>query len=715
MDGRVMHKDNTFLFVIVGLLAFSTMLPAQTPSPTPSPTDSAGYKVTSSIELGVRGLRVNGDHEKFRSDLNYRAGFRIFDSSFFIEDNSSGSRPFDSLLFQASGWGSDPAGSFRLNMERTGIYKFDSSVRRVRYFNNLKNHAVAFSQPISTGSEHSANTLHYFGDFDLTIFPESDLRFRLGYSFNNTDGPGTNTIRFSGDEYQVNTRVAGRSDDARLGVDGRWLGFNLGLNYGHREFGDSTRFFVDSFNPGNNPASTTSFLTRSSRQFRVKGTTDFVHLFLQRTFAERFDLSGRLIYSVSKSKGNETDLLAGRASATGNIIVADEIFVPGDSKRPQTRADLGLTYRITDDFRLSNTFTFDQFNISGSNTLFELVQSTTGAGVPNTGPPTFTSAYRTTSYRRFSNLVEMDYQVNRYIAFNLGYRYTDRAVTLAALDRNLRLGTTTLDETESLDNQTHSFIAGTKIKPIKNWSIYADFERGQSDNVFTRLANNDFINARIRSIANVKEFSFNLSFITKDNDSPGSSEPITTSGGFPSTETIANTKTRIFAASVDWTPRTDLSFSTGYTYHHQTGTADIIVPVGTPIFPTTRFILGVSQYYVRDSFFHFDVIAKPIKRISLFASYRIDDDRGQGDRVITRPQDIITSYPMRNQAPEVKLAVRLTKNVDWNLGYQYYSYRETPQFSPFANPIVRFPAQNYNAHMPYTSLRIYFGRSAGDR
>lgn len=709
-------KGDTFLFVITILLAFSGLLPAQTPTPTPSSsTNSGGFNVTSSIEIGVRGLDVNGDHEKYRSDLNYRAGLRVFDSSFFVENNSEGLKLFDSLLAQTSGWGSDPSGSIRLNVESTGIYKFDSTVRRVRYFNNLKSHVVAFSQPISTGSLHRSNTLHHFGDFDLTIFPERALRFRLGYSFNDTEGPGTNTIRFSGDEYQVNSSAMGRSDDARLGVEGRLLGFNVGLNYGHRTFKDNTQFFVDSFNPGINPAPTTSFLNFANRQFRVKGTTDFIHFFVQRTFASRLDLSGRLIYSESNSEVSESDLLTGRASATGNIIIADEIFVPGESKRPQTRGDLGLTYRITDDFRVSNTFTFDQFNIRGSNTLFELVQTTTGAGVPNTGLPTFTSAWRTTSYRRFSNLIEMDYQVNRLFAFNVGYRYTNRAVTVAALDRNLRLGTTTLNLTESVDNITHSFIAGMKVKPTKNWSVYADFERGESDNVFTRLANNDFLNARIRSIANVKEFSFNLSFITKDNDSPGTSAPLTSAGGFPATETIANTKTRIFSGSVDWTPRTDLSFSTGYTYHHQTGTADIIVPVGTPIFPTTRFLLGVSEYYVRDSFFHFDVSARPIKRVSLFASYRINDDRGQGDRVITRPQDIITSYPLRNHVPEVKVAIRLTKNIDWNLGYQYYSYREIPHFSPFANPLVRFPAQNYTAHMPYTSLRIYLGSAAGDR
>lgn len=712
---------SAILFVIT-CLVITTATRAQTPSPSPSPssepTTYGGFEINSSIEIGVRGLDVNGDHDKYRSDLNYRPGFRIFDSSFRMENKSGDRRPFDSLLVQSSGWGSDPQGSFRLNMDRTGIYKFDSNVRRVRYFNNLKSHVVNFSQPISTGSEHRANTLHHFGDFDLTLFPESKMRYRIGYSFNKTDGPATNTIRFSGDEYQVNSAVKSRSDDLRLGVEGTVFGFNVGINYGRRNFRDKTRFFLDSFNSGNNPASTTSFINNGFRQFRVRGTTDFVHAFVQRTFAKKLDFTGRFIYAESRSKINENDLWSGRASATGNIIIGDTIDVPGNAKRPQSRGDLGVTYRVTDDFRISDTFTFDHFNIAGSNTLFEFVNSTTGAGVPNS-TTTFSSSWRGTAYRRLSNLLEGDYQVNRHFAFNLGYRYTNRTVTVGLFDVNLLTGAVQRSGEEDLENSTHTFIAGSRIKPMDNWSVFLDLERGESDNVFTRLANNDFFNFRVRSIANIKRFSFNLSFITKDNENIGTSTDIVSGTPpviiFPAMAANADTKTRIFSGSVDWTPRTDLSFSGGYTYNHQTGKADIIVPVGTPIFTTTRFLAGVSEYYVRDSFFFFDVTAQPIRRVTLFASYRFNDDKGQGDRVITQPQDIITSYPITTHAPEVKLAIRLTKNIDWNLGYQYYSYEEIPHFSPFANPLVRFPAQNYTAHMTYTSLRFFFGRSAGDR
>ena len=117
---------------------------------------------------------------------------------------------------------------------------------------------------------------------------------------------------------------------------------------------------------------------------------------------------------------------------------------------------------------------------------------------------------------------------------------------------------------------------------------------------------------------------------------------------------------------------------------------------------------------MKDSYFFFDVTARPLKRVALYASYRIDRDPGQGNRVEANPQDFITSYPIRLQMPEIRLAIKLRHNIDWNLGYQYYSYVEFPKFSPFVIGQV-YPAQNYTAHMPYTSLRIYFGQKSEDR
>ena len=139
-------------------LALSAATRAQQPTPQPSPSqqksaddktkgsapkagDAAGdYTVTSSIELGYRGLKVDGDINKYQSDLNYKAGVRLFDTSFLLKakEGKKGGL-FDTLLVTSTGWGADPYGHARFSAENSKWYRFDGQYRRFRYFNFLNN------------------------------------------------------------------------------------------------------------------------------------------------------------------------------------------------------------------------------------------------------------------------------------------------------------------------------------------------------------------------------------------------------------------------------------------------------------------------------------------------------------------------------------------------------------------------------------------------
>ena len=113
----------------------------------------------------------------------------------------------------------------------------------------------------------------------------------------------------------------------------------------------------------------------------------------------------------------------------------------------------------------------------------------------------------------------------------------------------------------------------------------------------------------------------------------------------------------------------------------------------------------MTPAYVRNNFFFADVTAQLAPRVTLFTSYRINDDNGQGSRLadpVGTPGFLISSYPNTYQSPEARLAVRLHRRLDWNVGYQYYNYNESAIVGP--------RPQNYHAHLPYTSLRIYIGR-----
>ena len=97
---------------------------------------------------------------------------------------------------------------------------------------------------------------------------------------------------------------------------------------------------------------------------------------------------------------------------------------------------------------------------------------------------------------------EGDYQFSNRFAIHLGYRFTHRTTANLGFDRSCTFTTGTCNSTTTLINEgetnsTHAFIAGGKVRPIRNWVAFWDIERGQADNVFTRLENYHYTNFRI--------------------------------------------------------------------------------------------------------------------------------------------------------------------------------------------------------------------------
>ena len=689
-----MKKHNRLLWLLVMLLLAAVSVGAQQPSkpaPSPSPTEQSdalgNYDVVSSLEFGGRGLSVSGSDNKYRSDLNYRPGVRLFDSSFFLRSRENSGGPFDEFLVNTSGWGGDPHGYTRVSIEKSGIYRFDANIRRSRYFNALASIANPLNAPVG---QHTSNTRHNFSDFDFTGLPENNkLRFYLGYSRDTREGPGTTTARFGGDEYQIDTNSEMRANNFRAGIDAKVLGFDLSLLQGARYFKDHSSNTVTFTNPGNNTANT-SRIDQLFRETPTQGSHFFTRFSAHRLFAKKLDFTGRYIYLSGRSRYSFFEQTTGRL-ANGNLAVPQTATARGETKRPSAIGDIGLTLLATSKFRISNSFRFDNFRINGEEPLLDVLRPRTNAGVPLATVTTSSFFARTTKYRRFMNTIEADYQFSPSYSVHAGYRFTDRHIELAHLDRT----TTLVTRSEEVDNQTHTAIFGFKARPVKAWTIYFDGEHGDADSVFTRLANNDFTNLRLRNRINANnQISLNFSIITKDNTNPA--DVITSPSvpfGTPPGALDVNVKSRHFTSSVDWTPNAKLSLSSGYTHMRVTSIAGILLPI------SGQRRVGESQYFSRDNFFFVNAFVRPTPRVTFYAGYHINKDDGQGDRIAPSNVILIDSYPMSFQSPEARVTLRLNRMLDWNVGYTYYNYND--RF---------FPAQNYHAHLPYTSLRIYFGR-----
>lgn len=675
-------KHKLIFNILITLLILANAAQAQTPkpSPTPAPTNQeeiGDYKITSSIEFGVRGISVGGSDNKYRSDLNYRPGFRIFDSSFLIKAKKGKGRLFDNLLVTSSGFSADPDGFTRINANKIGWYRFDANVRRFNYFNNLNNISL---------NQHTSNTKRTLGDFDLTILPENErIKFRIGYAFNRNGGQSTSTYQYQINEFPILSNVKFRSDEFRGGVDVKLFGFDLSLTQGYQRFNDNTGFTINTPQTGN--SSPGGSLTTFQRDVPAKGENFYTRFAIHRLIAKRLDFTGRFVYSSQTSDFNLIENLTGR-DFVGNIITSRRLFVTGNSKRPNVIGDLGVTIFATSKFTISNTFSANSYRITGGNVLSDTLLRQNPFGLPI--PPVLinTLSHRLNSTRRFMNTIEADYQFTKNYALHAGYRYSDRRIVFDEFDRNFAQPNPVIPIPFEFDNRTNTFFIGGKLRPISKWTAYFDIERGEADFVFTRLDNYRFTNFRVRNrITPTDSIAINFSVVTKDNNNPMQ----TTNN--PPQDFGVDVNNRIYTSSVDWSPNEKLSFSGGYTYQQLTSEAAIIFPINL------TNIRGISRYFIKDHYAFIDFFVMPHPRITLFASYHYDRDKGQENRISTLPENIIGSYPLQFQFPEVRAAFKLGKRFDWNVGYKFYDYKERFQTT-----------QNYRAHLPYTSLRIYFGR-----
>ena len=392
---------------------------------------------------------------------------------------------------------------------------------------------------------------------------------------------------------------------------------------------------------------------------------------------------------------------AGAQLGAPNVLVLGQYNIPGNTKRPNTLFDLGATFLATDKLRISNTFRVETFEINGADLFNDFFTVSRGALV-DTRSFSNLGVSKITKYRKYQDTVEGDYQFNKNYSIHFGYRYGSRHIEqiLSGFALNTNAPVALVPEDEVENNHTNAFFGGFKARPAKNWTIYFDAEHGTADNVFTRIGNYNYTNIRAKSrwVPN-RKISFNLAVITKDNANPSEI------AGVSLTDFGVNIKSRTFTSSFNWVPTSKLSFNTGYNYNWVNSDAVVDYFFQVPPAASVRHPIGHSLYFQRNNFFYIDTVAQLCPRVSLYASYRVNQDNGQGNRLADptgTPGTLINSYPMSFQSPEGRLAIKINRHLDWNLGYQYYDYNESALVGP--------RPQNYHAHLPYTSLRIYFGR-----
>lgn len=631
----------------------------QTVAPTPEVVgpvrgdNTAEYNIVNSFELGYRWNSIGGNQDEYNSQVNYSSGVRLLGSSLSVNSKDGHGRLFDQIVLTTQGLGNDPYESATLRIEKNRQYRFDMNWRLNDYVN---------PGLVSAGQESGnvRDTRYTSQDDDLTLFPQSKIKFFLGYSRSVQDGPeftsaggffaptldttGLSTIRDARNEY-------------RLGNEFQVAFIKVNWMHGWEDFKEDFRVIPQSDTGAPLPAERTNPYHGTSPYWRVA-------LFGEKKW---FSLNGRFTYTgtrrayVSQSSG----FIGG---ATGNLGL--QVVTMGTGHRPVATGNLTFSIFPTSKLTFTNSTAVYNVRTDGNS---EFLQVNNGTG-----------AFQTVNFlylgiRTVANQADLNFQATRWLGFFGGYHYSDRLI-VSILDPSLPK----FDRTSILN----AGVFGVRIRPVQSVTVLLDGEVGHANQPFTPKSDGNYqaLGARVQ----YKHKSLLLSAYAQSNYNNNSTSL-----------TAFSSHARTYAANASWTPLRWLSFNADYSKLH------LDTLGGLSFFDSGEQTSAESLYISNLQTGNLGLRFVLGKRLDLYAGYSHVQDTGDGRNTATGagfgstiPEfQVSQTFPLRFQSPLARLSVKLTNRVRWNVGYQYYGYHEE-----FFTGQGFLPDQAYRAHTGYTSV-----------
>ncbi len=655
-------------FLIPALLAASSCFAQPTVAPTPEPVGSArgsdysDYNLVNSFETGYRFRTTGGSFDQYRSTVNYGNGVRLLSSFLSINSKDGHGKFFDQMVLTTQGLGNDPYESATLRIEKNRLYRYDLNWRLNDYYNPGLRSAGQLGQ-------HLLDTEYTTADHDLTLFPQSNFKFFLGYTRGNQNGPAISTIQLfdsRGNEFPLFENVRRVRNEYRLGDEIRLFGIRFTWMHGWENFKEDSDF-NSALNLGNNPASPTtlSFFRRSEP---YHGTSPYWRggLFTER---EHFSASARATYT----SGQRDFILDENALGTSRFGLDSirQSVTAGRAQRPVFAGNLTLNYFPFAALTVTNQTTVNNIRINGNSVYAEFDNAIQAFRF---------SAFEFLGIRTVANETTLNYQALRWLGLYGGYQYSDRQIRSQEYSAS---GGGSFNALSEQGNVLHEGLFGLRLKPLKPLSILLEGELGHTNRPLTPIAEKNYhvLGARLQ----YKVKTLQLTAATRENYNTNS----------VSLSSFAS-HSRNYSADAAWTPRDWFQLDAGYSKLHLNTAGGIAYFAGGP------FISGQQSIYVSN--LHVANLSARFalsKRADFLAGYSHTQDTGDGRSTPLGTQAGATlsalqaaqTFPLRFLSPLARLSIQITPKIRWNVGYQYYGYNEH-----FLN------GQDYRANTGYSSV-----------
>lgn len=632
--------------------------------------DNAGdYNIVQSWEFGYRFAEIGGDAAEYRSDVNYGNGIRLFGSSFTINSRDGHGKWFDSLSLNTQGLGNDPYESAALRIEKNRWYRYDLLWRQNAYFSP--------GLTVANG-EHLEDTTYRLQDHEVTILPQSWFRVHAGYSHTTQDGPAlTTTQQFDpqGDVFPLFANIRQGYNEYRLGADitrksfrfsvlRRWEFFkedSTSQTIGSPIAGATTPF-------GGLVSPDTSVLTNFQTAQPYRGKTPG---WLGNLYAEHkvLAVNARLSYAGGRGDFVQNELAMG----TGRFGDAQnrQVVVIGNGGRPVLTGDLNITLFPTSRLSVINATSVSDTRISGNNTYTQLNFATL---------TTQTLNFQYLAMRLITNATDLRYRVSKKFDAFAGFRYSDRLIQ--SIEDAATPGSPFQGVSAQQTNIIHAGVAGFNWMPIQELRVHAETEVGRDSMPFTPISRGNY-NA-LRGRVRYGKRTYSLTGGYQENYNNNSIQI-----------TAFSSHSRNYNADATWSARSWLTFDASYSKLHLDTIGGIQFFEGSP---AASLVQGMDSIYISNIHSGNLSVRIPITRYAdLYLGYTITRDTGDGRAVAgSLPLTAVQTFPLLYETPLLRLSVRITSKLRYNVGYQYYGYHEDFQ--------ILSDYQNYHGNTGYTSL-----------
>ncbi len=660
-------KKILYILATVTALAQPPVAPTGEPVGSTRGDNTVGYNVRQSFELGYRYHSIGGDEASYRSTVNYCNGVRLLGSSLSMQSREGHGRLFDLLQLNTQGLGNDPYQNASLRLEKNKLYRYDLSWRSNAYFNpGLR----------ADHGQHFADTVRNWQDHDLTLLPQSPIKFFLGYSGNTQTGPAITSAQLfdtRGDQYPLFANVRRQQHEYRTGFEVGLKGWRLNVMHAWVDFKEDTPVRLPGVSDGYN---TTDLTTASSfqRNEPYHGTSPYwrVALFKESRW---WAVTGRFSY-VKGQRGFVQDETGFGTDRFGSNV-SRQTFTTGNAQRPAAAGNLNINIFPTAKLTITNQTALSHIRMSGSSVFTQLVN-----GLPQVPYVPF----QFLGIRMITNATDANYRPASWLGIRLGYQFSDRRIR--SIQAFNAVGPQTPDEQT---NGLHTGILGIRMRPIKSLTINLDGEVGRADRPIYPISARNFQAFRGRVEYKKGDFRF-AGYVRTDYN--------------VNSESISNYASRSRQYGVDGTWTISRTFYVDAVYaklHLDTlGTINYFSRVGNSVVnvPTDRSYY-VSNLHTANLAAHFVVRDRVDVSLGLSHIQDLGDGRstpaGAGLYTALATFQSVQTFPLRFTSPQGKVSVRINEKLRWNLGYQHYGYAE--QFSGLSN---------FRAHTGYSSVTWAF-------